>query len=63
MVNKVMRFGIVCMYLNSGKNQQYIFGEKNNNPCSLDGTANMAAPYCIHLDIFFNLTSILGVLF
>ena len=26
-------------------------GEKNN-PCSFDGTANMVAPYCVHLDIF-----------
>ena len=29
---------------------------------SIDGTANMAAPYCIHLDNFFNLTSALCIL-
>ena len=37
---------------------------KKNHPCSTDGTANMAAPYCIHLDNFlilqvFGWTSVL----
>ena len=29
----------------------YILGKKNH-PCSIDGTANMAAPYCGHFDNF-----------
>ena len=33
---------------------------KKNDPCSLDGTANMAVPYCVHLDNFVNFTSVLG---
>ena len=27
--------------------------EETNNPCSFDGTANMAAHYCVNLDNFF----------
>ena len=30
----------------------YILEENKNHTCSIDGTANMAAPYCGHLDNF-----------
>ena len=55
---KVVHFLIVCLYLDSEKVYS-IFLEKNY-PCPFDGTANMAAPYCVHLDNFVNFTSVLG---
>ena len=41
-----------CLYINLEKVYNISFEEKNH-PCSIDGTAIMAAPYCGHLDKFF----------
>ena len=40
---------------NKQKNFMVYLWRKKNHPCSIDGTANMAEPYCVHLDIFFML--------
>ena len=39
------------------QNKFRVYHWRKKHPCSTDGTANMVEPYCVHLDIFFNLTS------
>ena len=63
MVNNGVRFWIVFLYLNSGKINSICLEEENHHPCSIDGTANMAAPIVVIWIILVNLTSVLGILF